>query len=368
MEITEKTKKEWMNRALREATPGAGRWAHYVMHQEKVSFADFEDAFNEIVIMESSLYEDMKINLVKHISRHGLTARGLDFLEAFKKVDLFSFHAYEAVLRKVRRAFAADARKIEQLKSRINETSNYDVRCEIESNLADIEREAEDLEYLISKINEYLRKVRDLSNQIFELRKSGQAPDFATFKNQAVINDRLFEENKQFLKQTLHHIETLVDGGCKMGVAEIRLLLYHKEGCRRQKLQSMVEENIISIFNQLDNDDERRLIYPEICAFVKQIVPAVGHISPLMVSFIFDRGFVSADSRDLLLQLKSVICGLNMTPLILTPLQKYYDATVKHLRSGMLNETDEYVLQLMQAYNPKGLTPKVVDAWKVLKS
>ena len=210
--------------------------------------------------------------------------------------------------------------------------------------------------------------MRDISDKGFELLLAGETPNLQTWKNQSVLNDRLFEENKQFLKQTLHHIDTLMETRCKLGVAEIRLLLYHKDGCRRQKLQKMVEDDIIAIFNQLESEDERKEIYPEICDFVSEIVPSVGYISPLMISFIFDRGFVSAISRDLLLKLQPVISRLNMTPLLVTQLQRYLKDTLLHLAEGLLTETDEYVLELTRAYMPKALSENVVETWHSLKS
>jgi hypothetical protein len=97
-------------------------------------------------------------------------------------------------------------------------------------------------------------------------------------------------------------------------------------------------------------------------------VPAVGYISPLMVSLIFDRGFVSSISRDLLLKLKPVIMKLNMTPLLATPLQRYLQTTLHNLSIGKLTETDEYVLELTQAYMPKSLTDDVMATWQELRN
>lgn len=366
--ISEQDKKFWTADALKKTTPVAKRWAHYLMKEEHLNFAEIEDMFFEIHFIENSLYEGLRHNLINHIGRHGLDARGLEFMRMFENVNDFNFHEYEAVLRKIRKAFAHNSRNIEKLKKQLETTSDYELRRRRELELANLKRESDDFEYLIAKINEFLRKMRDLGNKGYELLLQGEAPNLNLWKNQALMNDRLFEENKQFLKQTLHHIDTLQESQCKLGIAEIHLLLYHKDGCRRQKLQKMVEEDIIAIFNQLESEDERKTIYPEICDFVSEIVPSVGYISPLMVSFIFDRGFVSSISRDLLLKLKPVICGLNMMPLLETPLQRYLQTTLHNLRVGKLTETDEYVLELTQAYMPKSLSEEVMIAWQKLQN
>ena len=357
----------WRTDALKKATPVARRWAHYLMQKEHQSFADFEEMFMNIIFIENDLYAGLKRNLCNHINRHGLGARGLEFMRLFEEVQDFNFHQYENVLRRIRKSFAHNSRAIDVLKKQIETTRDYALKDKYELQLNNLQRDADDFEYLISKINEFLKKIRDLSNRGYDLLMSGEAPSLNAWKNQAVLNDRLFEENKQFLKQTLHHIETLLDSHCRLGVAEIRLLLYHKDGCRRQKLQKMVEDDIITIFNQLQSEDERQQIYPKICDFVSEIVPAVGYISPLMVSFIFDRGFVSAISRDLLLKIKPIICKLNMTPLLETPLKKYLQTTLLHLRNGDLTETDEYILELTQAYLPKALSDEAINAWADLK-
>lgn len=368
LEITSEQRKFWVSDALKKATPVAKRWADHVIKNENLSFAEIEDMFMDINFIENDLYDGLKRNLVNHINRHGLGAKGLDFMRRFEEVEGFNVHHYEAVLKQIRKAFTQSSRKVENLQKQVDETRDYERRHHLSIELNILKREADDLEYLIAKINEFLKKMRDISDKGFELLLAGETPNLQTWKNQSVLNDRLFEENKQFLKQTLHHIDTLMETRCKLGVAEIRLLLYHKDGCRRQKLQKMVEDDIIAIFNQLESEDERKEIYPEICDFVSEIVPSVGYISPLMISFIFDRGFVSAISRDLLLKLQPVISRLNMTPLLVTQLQRYLKDTLLHLAEDLLTETDEYVLELTRAYMPKALSENVIETWHTLKS
>ena len=366
--FSEQDKKFWMTDALKKATPVAKRWAYYQMKEKHKKFPDFEEMFIEICCVESDLYCGLRQNLLKHIGRHGLGSKGLSFMQMFEDVDDFNVHKYEAVLRQIRKAFAHNSREVENLKKQIETTHDYNVLKQRRNKLADLVDESDDFEYLISKINEFLKKMHDLGAQGYALLMEEKTPDLSVWKTQKVLNDLLFEENKQFLKQSLHHIETLRECQKELGVAEIRLLLYHKDGCRRQKLQKMVEEDVIAIFNQLKSEDERLEVYPEICDFVSQIVPAVGYISPLMISFIFDRGFVSSISRDLLLNIKPIISGLNMTPLLEIPLQRYLEDTMKHLIEGYLNETDEYVLELTQAYMPKALSETSLLNWEKIKN
>ena len=388
--LDEAVKKRWVNDAMSKATPVARRWAAHMMKQGK-DFADIEEAFFEVMFVEIKLYDSMKKSLINHIERHGLDAKGLEYLEEFKAIKYFNFHTYEAVLRRVRRTFVRNEQEIERLKHKYSffqpnqaEKDDFDAKLQaLSRNEADylrnhygysnphidaLQKQNDNLEYLIAKINEFLRKVRDLSSMAFQMLLEGKSPDLETWSVQMVLNDNLFEENKQFLKQTLHHIECLEENHFKLGVAEIRLLLYHEQGCRRVKLYKMVESEIISIFYCLKDEDERRTIYPEICSFVARLVPQVGYISPHMINFIFDRGFISKMTRDLLINIKPVITQLNMTPLILLQLKQFFNETLERLRQGKLTETDEYVLEIMQAYSPKEISPTIAERWALFKS
>ena len=351
----------WVDDAMSKATPVARRWAAHML-KKKVDFGEFEETFMEVIFIEVKLYDSMKKSLVNHIERHGLDAVGLEFLDEFKAIKDFNFHAYESVLRQVRRRFVRNEQQIEhlsQLPKERQEQFEYDKQALMKQN--------DNLEYLISKINEFLRKVRDLNAVAYQMLLDGKSPDLESWSVQAVLQDNLFEENKQFLKQTLHHVESLEENRCKLGVAEIRLLLYHEQGCRRVKLYKMVEGQVIDIFYHLENEDERRSVYPEICSFVKRLVPQVGYISPHMINFIFDRGFISEVSKDLLLNIKPVISQLNMTPLILIQLKKFFGETIDRMKKGKFSETDEYVLEIMQAYSPKEISPKLQMLWDELK-
>ncbi len=360
--ISESMKKQWVNDAMRKATPVARRWAAHLMKDEKKDFAEFEESFMEVIFVEDKLYKSMKNSLIKHIERHGLDAVGLAFLDKFKAIENFNFHVYEAQLRQVRRQFVRNEQKIEHIAELPKAKS-----AQFEEDKQSLIKQNDNLEYLISKINEFLRKVRDLNAVAYQMLLDGKSPDLETWSVQVVLNDNLFEENKQFLKQTLHHVESLEENRCKLGVAEIRLLLYHEQGCRRAKLYKMVEAQIIDIFYHLQSEDERRQVYPEICSFVTRLVPQVGYISPHMITFIFDRGFISEMSRDLLLNIKPVISQLNMTPLILIQLKKFFNETLERMRKGVFSETDEYVLEIMQAYSPKEISPKLQMLWDELK-
>ncbi len=328
--------KQWINDAMHHSTPVARRWAAERMRKgEKLQ--EFYAEFEEIIAVENKLYATMKKNLGERIRRHGLNEQGLKLFAEFEAMDgNFNAHNYEKLLHKIR-------------------------RCYVQSG-------SDSLEYLIFKINEYLRKVKDIGDQAYQMLLSGKSPDLDSWSDKVALNDSLFEENKQFLKQSLHHLQTLRDNRCRLGVAEIRLLLYHRDGCRRDKLYREVEAWIVDIYNNLDTEDERREIYPEICRFVADMVPQVGYISPFMMNFVFDRGFLSSMSRDLLVAIYPVITRLDMTPLVLTPLLRFYSDTLAHLQEGTLTETDEYVMQIMQAYQPKAISTTIMARWQELKA
>lgn len=389
--LDEAVKKRWVNDAMSKATPVARRWAAHLMKEKGKDFADIEEDFFNVMFVEIKLYDSMKKSLVNHIERHGLDAKGLEYLEEFKAIKYFNFHTYEAVLRRVRRTFVRNEQEIERQKhkrslfdlnqpekdafdAKLQEMNRSRVEFWRENNnysnpqIDALQKQNDNLEYLIAKINEFLRKVRDLNSVAFQMLLDGNAPDLNAWSVQMVLNDNLFEENKQFLKQTLHHIECLEENHFKLGVAEIKLLLYHEQGCRRVKLYKMVESEIINIFYLLNNEQERRTIYPEICSFVARLVPQVGYVSPHMINFIFDRGFISEITRDLLINIKPVINQLNMTPLILLQLKKFFNETLERLRQGKLTETDEYVLEIMQAYSPKEISPTIAERWALFKS
>lgn len=389
--------KQWINDAMHQATPVARRWANHLI-KEKATFEEVKNAILTVTSIENKLYESMKTSLIDHIERHGLDAVGLKFLEDFAAIKQFEVHSYEKVLRHVRQTFVRNEEKIKQLQSghlkieriatpRQKQELTFDLSAEVneyqrqkkwlnymnrranvtEQAISGLQKQNENLEYLISKINEFLRKVHDLNTVAFQMLLDGKSPDLESWSVQKALQDNLFEENKQFLKQTLHHIESLEKNRCELGIAEIRLLLYHEQGCRRMKLYNMVETQIIDIFYKLKSEDERRQIYPEICSFVERLVPQVGYISPCMINFIFDRGFISKVSRDLLLNIKPVISQLNMNPLILIQLKKFFSETLERMQDGKFSETDEYVLEIMQAYSPKEISPKLQMLWDELK-
>jgi hypothetical protein len=335
MKIKIESKKALITDAFKKATPVARKVAMHRMRIEGKDFADIEDEFIDIIGIESRLYDKMKEALVGHIQRHGLDMKSLELFNEFCALPYFDKNMINSVLRKVRRAYVQD-----------------------QNNL--------NLEYLISKLNEYLHKVDELGKTAYEMVMSGKNPDFDAWSDKMIMQDALFEENKQFLKQSLHHLRILQQNRVKLGVADIRLLMYHKDGCRREKLYRQVEEMIIKIYQNLDTEEERQEIYPEICDFIAQTVPQVGYVSASMIIFVFARGFISDSSRDLLVKIKPVIMRLGMTPLITTPMEHYYIGALNNLHKGALTPTDENVLIILQAY--KGLPDDVNAAWKALKS
>ena len=300
------------------ATPVAKKVAvHRMKNGEK--FSDIEDDLWNIIGVEGRLHESMKKSLIEHVKRHGLDIQALKLFEEFQAVKFFDRNKYNQVLRKVRKAYVKD-------------------------------RDNRNLEYLIAKINEYLQKVADLSKTAYNMVVAGITPDFDIWSDKVVMQDNLFEENKQFLKQALHHLRTLQQNRVKLGISDLRMLLYHKEGCRREKLYHSVENMIITIFNELD-EKERREIYPEICNFVAEIVPKVGFISAHMVLFITSYGYISDETRQLLIKIKSIIMRMGMKTLITYPLVDYYNAAkAKVVSNQMLSKTDTNVLEIIDAY------------------
>ena len=354
------TEGEMVKRAFKEATPVARKVAAQRMREGK-SFAEAEDEFINIISIESHIYDSMKASLVEHIQRHGLDALALTYFDEFVKVEYFTKHAYQKVLKKVRHAYVDIEHQINDKEAVLEKTDKSDTlgKMHLMQEKKKLEISLKNLEYLISKITEYLKKIDDLSATAYEMVMSGKTPDIESWSDKMVIQDNLFEENKQFLKQSLHHLMVLDQNKSKLGIDDLRMLLYHKQGCRREKLYRKVEEWIIKIYYALDTEDERRLIYKDICAFIAEVVPMAGYISPMIIRFILDRDFISEDSRNLLVKIKPVVANLCMTSLIVTPLRKMYDKAVSDLNKHSLSESDIYVIEVMKLYNPKIVTDEI---------
>ncbi|MBR2136981.1 MAG: hypothetical protein IJ852_03350 [Alphaproteobacteria bacterium] len=315
-------KEQWQADAFRKATPVARKWAIMQMANGNL-YENIEEEFLDILFVEERLYEKMKKSLVEHVRRHGLSREALVYFEEFENVRCFNKNAYNKILKKIRRAYV-----------RQNE-------------------EDRNFEYLIAKINEYLQKVTDLGNVAYQMLQDGKQPDLEAWGDKVVLNDNLFEENKQFLKQALHHLAVLEKNRCKLGVAEIKMLLYHKQGCRREKLYWQVEEWMIKIYRSLQTEEEQQEAYKDICSFIAETVPQVGYISPKMIWFVFDEDYLSETSRDLLLAIKPVVSRLGMSSLIIFPLKKLYGEFSSRRSSVRQIKSDQYVVELLKAYSPK---------------
>lgn len=354
------TEKEMIRRAFKEATPVARKVAAQRM-KNGLSFTEIEDEFINIISIESPLYDSMKSTLVEHIQRHGLDALALGYFDEFVQVDYFTKHAYQKVLKKVRHAYVGIEHTINDKEVQIEKVDKSDTlnKMHLLQEKKKLDISLKNLEYLISKITEYLRKIDDLSATAYDMIMSGTVPDIETWRDKMIIQDNLFEENKQFLKQSLHHLMVLEQNKCKLGIDDLRLLLYHKQGCRREKLYRKVEEWIIKIYYSLDTEEERRLIYKDICVFIAEVVPMAGYISPMIIRFILDRDFISEDSRNLLIKIKQVVADLCMTSLIVTPLRKMYEQAMSNLGKHSLSESDIYVIEVMKLYNPKTVSEEV---------
>ena len=318
--IEKKIKQSLSADELKKATPVAKRWAVETTKSGKFSY----DEFVAIVSAEKRLYSNIKDTACHHISLHDQDAISQEFFEEFKRLGVYDDHEYTQLLKKVRKAFVA-------------EQSNRN------------------LEYLISKINEFRKKVADAGKEAYRLLSEGKRPDFEVWSDKALLQDAVFEEEKEFLKQTLNHLQAMEKFHCKLGVPEIRLLLYHKEGCRREKLYRQMEQRIISIYYSLDSEEERHSVYKEICGFVSELVPEVGYIAPTMVEFIFSRGFLSQTSRDLLIKLKPTLKKIYMFALVTNgALADMVEAAEKKAAKGEpLTPTDIYAVEVMKEYAPE---------------
>ncbi|MBR1840502.1 MAG: hypothetical protein IJ778_00030 [Alphaproteobacteria bacterium] len=319
--------------AFKTVMPVARKVAMYRMKNEGKTFAEVEPELEQIDAIEARLYAKMKKALEEHIRRHGLDMVSLALFREFEDLECYDKNKVQAILSKIGRAY-------------VHNINNRN------------------LEYLIAKISEYQRKVTDLGKTAYEMIMAGKTPDFDAWSDKMLMQDALYEENKQFLKQALHHLRTLEQNKVKLGVADIRMLMYHRQGCRREKLYHQVEEWIVKIFHELDKEKKQE-VFPEICSFLAELVPQVGYISANMVIFVCGTG-ISNESKDMLLKIHPVITRQGMTPLIVAPLENYYATAVKNLKKGKLTATDENVLEIMQCY--KKLPAEIAELWTNLKS
>ena len=314
-------KQKWKRDAIAKAMPVARKWLFSQM-AEGLCYDDLEEEFLNISFIEVRLYGSMKNTLISHIQRHGLDAKSLELFEQFKACEEYDRNQYLKVLKKVRRAFVADP-------------------------------ENRSLEYLISKITEYIEKVTNVGKSAFEMLQKGNSPDLDAWSDKVVLNDNLFEENKQFLKQTLHHLEVLERNRTPIGIPELRLLFYHKQGCKREKLYRQVEDWFVKIYYDLPTKEEKKIACEEICRFVAEIVPQVGYISPSVIGFILSGGYISQTSHDLLVEIQPVVTNLGMNALVTVPLRPYYKQAIEHRVKGGFTETDGFVMDIMRCYDTK---------------
>lgn len=347
---------ENQKRLLRKATPVARKIAVQYFEEGR-NFDEVKEFADKIVKIEKSLYDSMKQSLVAHIRRHGLDALALGFFDDFVAIESFRQNDYENILKKVRKEYVRVDGQIVKLKADPNAGAK----------LEQLEISLINLEYLISKITEYLQKVKELTITAFDLVISGKTPDLEAWKDKVLIQDNLFEENKQFLKQALHHLSVLEKNKCKLGPEHLRMLLYHREGCRREKLYRQVERWIIKIYCSLQTREEASLVYKDICSFVQEVVPKTGYISPVIIQFILDKEYVSKDTRDLLLEIQPIIRELGMISLITTPLARMYKQASQNLLNGKESLSDVYVAQIMQLYEPKHISQQVADKLSAIK-
>lgn len=318
-------KKTFEQATLKKLMPVARRWAVTRMHNGE-DFSNFEEEVLEIDSIEVKLYAKMKFTFLESVRVHGYDHKDAAFVTEMHAMEDFDRNAYSKLLGRMRKSYAKE-------KSR-------------------------SLEYLISKTTEFVRKINDVGRSAFAMLMEGKQLDFEKWSAEQALQNAVFEENKQFLKQTLKHLESMQRNKVKLGVSEIRLLLNQKDGCRREKLYHAAEEWIISIYNSLpcataDEKAAQGQIYKEICAFVYDVIPLTGRISVNMINFIFDRGFLSPMSRSLLLKIQPRINSLSMTPLFHYPLERMLKKVYENYLDGVFTQSDYCVVQVALAYEPK---------------
>ncbi|MCQ2734840.1 MAG: hypothetical protein MJ212_02685 [Alphaproteobacteria bacterium] len=319
--------------ALKKLMPVARKVAMYRMENEGKTFSEVEPEVKEIDAIETRLYEKMKRAMEEHVRRHGLDMISLAYFRDFENLACYNKNKIRAILSKIIRVYSDNIYNL-------------------------------NMEDLIAKISEYQRKVDDLGSVAYEMIMSGKTPDFDVWSDKVLMQDALYEENKQFLKQALHHLKTLEENKVKLGVADIRMLMYHRQGCRCEKLYHQAEEWIVKIFSELDKED-KQMIFPEICKFVAELVPQVGYISANMVLFVCAID-LNEESKEMLLKIHPVITQQGMVSLIVAPLEKHYSTAVQNLKKGELTEKDEKVLAIMQCY--KKLPTEVTEHLNASKS
>lgn len=318
-------KKTFEKATLKKLMPVARRWAVTRMHNGE-DFGDFEEDVFQIDSIEVKLYAKMKFTFLQSVHIHGCDHKDIGFVEALEAISDFDQNVYSKLLGRMRKSYAKD-------KSR-------------------------SLEYLISKTTEFVHKINDVGRAAFARLMEGKQLDFEQWSAEQILQDRVFEENKLFLKQTIKHLEIMKQNKVKLGVSEIRLLLNQKDGCRREKLYHIAEEWIISIYNSLpcvtaEEKAAQGQIYKEICSFVYDIIPLTGRISVNMINFIFDRGFLSPMSRSLLLKIYPRINSLSMTPLFHYPLKRMLKNVYADYLDGIFTASDYFVVQVALVYEPE---------------
>lgn len=318
-------KKTFEKATLKKLMPVARRWAVTRMHNGE-DFGDFEEDVFQIDSIEVKLYAKMKFTFLQSVHIHGCDHKDIGFVEALEAISDFDRNVYSKLLGRMRKSYAKD-------KSR-------------------------SLEYLISKTTEFVHKINDVGRAAFARLMEGKQLDFEQWSAEQILQDRVFEENKLFLKQTIKHLESMKLNKVKLGVSEIRLLLNQKDGCRREKLYHIAEEWIISIYNSLpcataEEKAAQGQIYKEICSFVYDIVPLTGRISVNMINFIFDRGFLSSMSRSLLLKIYPRINSLSMTPLFHYPLKRMLKNVYADYLDDIFTASDYFVVQVALVYEPE---------------
>lgn len=309
---------------LKDATPVARKVAVNKM-QNGMTFQEIESEFNEIKKIEQKMYANLKESMTGHIRRHGLDKDTMELFDEFVRIKEFSFNDYEKVLGHINKVCGSTTRELHNLYLTPSGTKN-EGRRELEIRLTN-------LEYLTSKVREFLKFAKDLGNTAYDLIMSGKEAVFLEkWGQEALCKEAVDEENKQFLKQSLHHLEVLEKNHAEVGLSDLRMLLYHRKGACQDNLYRKAEKWIVKIYYNLTKR-EKDCVYDEICSYVDEVAPQVNYISPMMIRIIIGEDSVSDQAVELLVKYAQIIKSLGMGGIVLMSL--------KDIKSEVLKKNDK---------------------------
>jgi hypothetical protein len=206
------------------------------------------------------------------------------------------------------------------------------------------------LEYLTSKVKEFLEKMKEIGREAYELIISGKEAKFLEKWGQiALSQEAVAEENRQFLKQALHHMEVLDKNHVELKASDLKMLLYHREGASQESLYRKIEQWVVKIYYTLSKP-EKEAVYEEICSFVDEVAPQVAYISPMMIRIIIGEDSVSDSAVELLVKYSQLIKSLGMGGIVVMSLKDIKNDVSKKKNDQAKAKTLENIQLIMVAY------------------